>query len=75
MNVSPFQRTVSTSAEICKVLQIQEAKIDYTYCETLARWIYPEGNPMPGLEIRKMDTGMFNEKYGLDHSVKFIDSD
>ena len=30
---------------------------------------------MPGLEIRKMDTGLFNEKYGLDHSVKFIDSE
>ena len=75
MNVSPFQRTVSTSAEICKQLNINEAKIDYTYCETLAEWIYPDGDPMPHLEIRKMDSEAFNRKYGLDNSVKFIDSE
>ena len=75
VHVSPFQRTVSTCAEIAKEIGITQVKMDYAFVEFLKQELYPNGDPLPNLELRKLGIDAFNAKYGKDGSVTFIDDE
>ena len=74
IRVSPFQRTVSTCAEVANELGIKDVKIDYAYVEFMKQELYPDGDPLPNLEVRKLGSiDEFNTKFGKEGAVNFID--
>lgn len=64
VKVSPFVRTMATSARICKEIGVQNVAIDYNFCELLATFLYSE-DPIVRLSVRKQDASSLNQEFNL----------
>ena len=53
MECSPFSRTVTTCAQIAPQIGITEVKFNYDYIEHVNESIFPNGNPLPELDVKK----------------------
>ena len=49
--------------------------MDYAFVEFLKQELYPNGDPLPNLELRKLGIDAFNAKYGKDGCITFIDDE
>ena len=71
IETSPFVRTMMTASAIALELGISKIETDYTLCESLQKWMFPEC-PISKLEIENMDLEELKKKYMIDSRVQIV---
>ena len=52
-----------TAAKICSVLNVSDFELNYKYCELLRSSRYPDGNPIPMLEVATNSISQMKQKF------------